>query len=283
MTGLLAEFGKKLAERWAAVLVLPGLVFVAVATVAFTLRQRHWADVGALTRFADRLPRQNGVFATAVLLIVLLLGSFAAGLVAHALGTPVEHVLSGRWPSGFLRRALTDRRRDAWTAADERCREAGGDLAESIARRNRIAMIEPRSPTWIGDRLAAPAIRIRDDYGLDLPFTWSRLWLLLPESSRQPLTESRRRFDDATALGGWAVLYLLLGIVWWPAAVAGVVVWLVAWRRCRAAAEVYADLVEAAVDVHVGDFLGKFTGETGVLPARPQWGEQLTERFRKGM
>jgi hypothetical protein len=46
---------------------------------------------------------------------------------------------------------------------------------------------------------------------------------------------------------------------------------------------VYADLVEAAVDVHLDGLLAQFVDERGVRPARPRWGHQLTERFRKGI
>jgi hypothetical protein len=295
MTGFLAELGKKLADRWVALLVLPGVLFTAVAAAALILGQRHWADTRLLADRLGRLmaagaDRPDGLVRTVLLLVGLLLAGFASGLLARALGTPVEHGLAGRWPRGFggLAGALTRRRRRTWARADERCRQArdSGDrdgLGVLVRRRNDIALTEPRCPTWIGDRLAAPALRVRDEYGLDLSFAWSRLWLLLPESTRAPLTEGRRRLDDATALGGWALLYLVLGAVWWPAAVAGAAVWLVAWRRSRAAAGVYADLVEAAVDVHVPDLLERFADDSGVRPARPQWGAAISERFRKGV
>ncbi len=295
MNGFLAELGKKLADRWVALLVLPGLLFTTVATAAVTLGQRHWADVSMLGHLMRRLAtagtdRTDNLTRTVLLLVILLLASFASGLLARALGTPVEHALAGRWPPGFrrLKIACTRRRRDAWARANqewERARAAGErhNLGELIRRRNRIALIEPRHATWIGDRLSAPAIRVRKEYGLDLTFTWPRLWLLLPETTRDPLAESRRRLDDATTLGGWAVLYFVLGALWWPAAVFGVGIGMVAWRRSRVAADVYADLIEAAVDVHIDDLWKRFADDQGVQPTRPQWGKQITERFRKGI
>jgi hypothetical protein len=295
VNGLLAELGKKLADRWMALLVLPGLLFTAVATAAVTLGQRHWADVGAVGHFVGRLAtagtdQQDGLTRTVLLLVILLLASFASGLLARALGTPVEHVLAGRWPAVLdrLKIACTRRRQDAWAQANqewERARAEGKrhDLGKLIHRRNRIALIEPMHATWIGDRLSAPAIRVYHEYGLDLTFTWPRLWLLLPQSTRDPLTESRRGLDDATTLGGWTVLYLALGALWWPAAVLGVGIGLVAWRRSRVAADVYADLIEATVDVHVDDLWKRFADDQGVHPARPPWGKQITERFRKGI
>jgi hypothetical protein len=295
VNGFLAELGKKLAERWVALLVLPGLVFTATATVAVLLGHANWADAAMLgQRLGALVPADTGASGglsrTVLLLVVLLVAAFAAGLCAHTLATPVEHAMAGRW-SALLRRpaaARTRRRRDAWKRADDDCERArvAGDrdrLAALIERRNRIALIEPVSATWIGDRLGAPAVRVRQEYGVDLSFVWPRLWLMLPDSTRIPLATSRRHVDDSTTLGGWALLYLALGALWWPSAVVGVVVWLVAWRRCRAAADVYADLVEAAVDVHLDELVDRFTDEKGVRPARPHWGNQITERFRKGI
>jgi hypothetical protein len=233
---------------------------------------------------SDGLPR------TALLLLVLLVASFASGLLAHALATPVEHALTGRWPAPFhrLARACAGRRRRAWARANQDCKRArdhaaSSRLAELTERRNHIALIKPVSATWIGDRLVAPSVRVRMEYGIDLAFAWPRLWLLLPEGTRAPLAESRRRLDEAATLGGWALLYGALGVVWWPSAILGVAVGLVCWRRCRTAADVYAGLVEAAVDVHLDDLLTLFTDDQGVRPARPHWGNQITERFRKGV
>lgn len=294
MNGFLSELSKQLAQRWVALLVLPGLLFTAAATASALLGQRHWADVGGLSRRAGQLAStmdgpSDGLPRTALLLVVLLVASLASGLLAHALATPVEHALAGRWPAPFRRlaRACARRRARAWARADQDCKRARDDAAPSLGalteRRNHIALIKPVSATWIGDRLAAPLVRVRKEYGIDLAFGWPRLWLLLPESTRAPLTESRRRLDEAATLGGWALLYGALGAVWWPCVIIGVAVGLVCWRRCRTAADVYAGLVEAAVDVHLDELLALFTDDQGVRPARPHWGKQITERFRKGV
>ncbi|MDP4501672.1 hypothetical protein [Nonomuraea turcica] len=292
MTGFLAELGKKVAERWVALLVLPGLVFTAVATMAAILGQRHWADAGLLWRKLIELTaaaggqQQADLVRTAVLLVVLLVASSAVGFVARSLGRPVEYLLAGRWPAVArpLATALIERRRRAWNRLrqDYHNAEADGDharLGELAELRNAVALTEPRRPTWTGDRLHAPATRVRKQYGLDLGAAWPRLWLLLPDSAREPLTESRQRFDEATALGGWAALYAAVGVVWWPSAMIGLCAGLVAWRRARAAADVYAELVEATVDVYLDDLLERFDDET--RPVRPGRGKTISERFRK--
>ncbi|SDI33039.1 hypothetical protein [Nonomuraea jiangxiensis] len=292
MTGFLAELGKKVAERWVALLVLPGLVFTAVAVTAVLLGQRNWADTGLLWRRLLDLtatlggPRQADLVRTALLLIALLAASTGSAFVARALAGPVENLLAGNWPrvARPLADALTRRRGRAWHRLRQRYRDAEdsadhsrlGELAEA---RNAVALTEPRWPTWTGDRLHAPGTRVRKQYGLDLGAAWPRLWLLLPDSAREPLTESRQRLDEATALGGWGVLYTALGAVWWPSAVLGLCVGLVAWRRAREAAEVYAELVEATVDVYLDDLLERFDDET--RPIRPGRGRTISERFRK--
>ena len=294
MNGFLAELGKKLAERWVTLLVLPGLLFTAVATAAVTLRHRHWADLGALGRLTGRLVTlgtgaPDGLTRTVLLLVALLLAAYASGLLARALATPVELAFAGRWPpiAHRLNTACVRRRHNAWAELNQKCERARAardphELGELIRRRNRIGLIEPKHATWIGDRLSAPAIRVRQEYGLDLAFSWPRLWFVLPETTREPLAEGRQRLDDATALGGWAILYLALGALWWPAAILAIGLGLVSWRRSRVAADVYAELVEAAVDVHLDDLWTRFADDQGIRLTRPRWGQQLTERFRKG-
>ncbi|MGP3968612.1 hypothetical protein [Streptomyces sp. 6N223] len=290
MNGFLAELGRKFADRWFALLVLPGLFYAGVAAVALTLRQRNWADWQAVWDGVNELTTQtegqNVGARTALVLVALLPLSTALGLLAQGLAGPVERAMSGEWPRPLagLATRLTERRAERWRAAHTAYEDAERDpaghdeaVAEAAARRNAIALMSPRRPTWMGDRLLAPGVRIDAEYGLDLPSLWSRLWLILPEETRGTLAESRRRLDEAMTLGGWAVLYLALGVVWWPAALIGLGAGLASHRRGRVAAEVYADLVEATVDVNL-DRLGRRLG--GEWPRRR--GRGITARTRKG-
>jgi hypothetical protein len=50
VTGLLAEIGQKLADRWAALLAVPGLLYLAAVTAAAVLGQGHALSYSALDR-----------------------------------------------------------------------------------------------------------------------------------------------------------------------------------------------------------------------------------------
>jgi len=124
-------------------------------------------------------------------------------------------------------------------------------LDQAAADRNRIALAEPTHPTWMGDRLAAVDARVRAQYQLDLRSAWPRLWLLLADAPRAELRAAATAVDSAARLCAWALLYLLVGLLWWPAAVIGAVTVACAVARGRSTVMVYAELVEAVVDLHL--------------------------------
>jgi hypothetical protein len=304
VTGLLAELGRKLADRWFTLLVMPGLAYLLVAAAAFTLSQNDWHDWRALrdgfAALTEGEPgRQDSLAASAVLLTLAAIpASAGVGALAQALATPVERALSGPWPRPFaaLSARLTARREKDWRNADTAYREQS-TLAEAARRerseaahhersaaahaalRNTVALIPPEHPTWLGDRLHAPAVRLGQEYGIDLATVWPRLWLLLPTSTRDTLTATRARLDAAYALGGWALLYLLLALWWWPAALIALAAAAVSRRRAALAAEAYAELVEATVDLH----LDRLHTRLAEPRPSPQQGRALTERLRRGL
>ncbi|MET9803386.1 hypothetical protein [Streptomyces sp. NPDC006368] len=311
MNAFLSELGKKLAERWVSLLVVPGTLFIALAAAGSTLGHRHALDgrmldhaVEELTAHYDRRP------VSAVLLFVaILVAAATAGLLARALGTAVERawLISGpEWLTG----RLTRRRQDRWASAaadveeaaaadraafltrmrQDRRASAAADVEEAAAAdraalsdaRNAIALTRPARPTWIGDRLRGVGARVHAQYGLDFTFTWPRLWTLLPEVCRNDLIAAREAMVSAATTSGWGLLYLCLGFMWWPGALAGTGLMLLGWRRGREAAANLADLTEAAVDLYAADLallLGVDLPSGHVTPAV---GRQLSERFRKG-
>ncbi|GIM82196.1 hypothetical protein [Winogradskya consettensis] len=75
-------------------------------------------------------------------------------------------------------------------------------------------------------------------------------------------------FRAAAILAAWGLLYLLVGIAWWPAAQIGVSVTLTAWWRMRRDVAALADLAHAAVDLY------------GSSPARSAWPVSATNSPR---
>lgn len=291
MTGFVASLGAKLAERWLAALVLPGVVFVAAVVVAVRLGHGHWADFGRLGDDVNRFAESSAARSTGSVLLIavgVVVGSVAAAALAQVLRHAVVRIWTGGW--GRLGKPLVRRRRQRWTEAAARfktaleekasAKRAGEtslpDTAALAAARDRIALTEPSLPTWIGDRMLAADARVRGAYDLDLGSAWPRLWLLLPEDTRTPVTEAQSEFAAAARTGGWGTLYLLVGTAWWPAALIGVGTWLTAWWQGRSAIAKLAELVEAAVDLHATTLAttlghtpdGQFTRADGVTVTR---------------
>ncbi|MFD7003805.1 hypothetical protein ACFWA5_48130 [Streptomyces mirabilis] len=295
MGGMLAELGKKLAERWLSLLVLPGALYLAVAATAHVLGHSHpfclHRLTGQITEWAN-VPAAGSAGGQVVLLAAVLGGAAAVGLAAQALGSLAEqlHLAADwrTWPAGArsLARRATAWRQTRWETAaeawhhhrDEAARaRARGPRVDSVARHaaratmTHISLERPARPTWSGDRIHAVAIRLERDYHLDLAALWPHLWLVLPDTVRTEITAARQALTRATALTAWALLYLPLAAWWWPAATIAAVLAVTSWRRTRSAADTYATLLEAAARLHARDLAdrlgldpaGPFTRESG--------------------
>jgi hypothetical protein len=290
---LLGQLGARLTDRWASLVVLPGLLYVGVATLAGVLGQRHWRDVGAARAWVDRVADAPGLSTAGGVILTLggiLVAANAAGLAARLLGVLTLRWWLGAWPPPLHRLAgwATGRRRRRWSGLQDRFSSAAlaNPRQESLARqlahaRNRIAAAQPRRPTWMGDRLAAVETRVEAAYGLDLVSCWPRTWLIIPESTRAEVNSARAEVDGAATLAGWAALYLPLAVLWWPAAVIGLLTWLTAYRAGRHAVAVHADLVESVLDLH-STTLARALGVEGTGTMTPDDGREVTRRLRKG-
>ncbi|GAB2810280.1 hypothetical protein [Streptomyces daliensis] len=277
MGGLLTELGKKLAERWLSLLVLPGALYLAALGVARELGHERWYAVGGLpgrlARHADHLTSPAApAAATALFLVAFLLASATCGVAAQALGSVLERCWlapdwSG-WPSVARRpvRALTRRRRARYerrradlarVTAEARVATAAGvpladedDVAVARQRLRRVSPGRPGRPTWAGDRMRAVEAALRESLGLELGVVWPHLWLYVPESTRVEVTAARGAMVRAAALAGWGLLYGVVGALWWPGLLVAAGVVGTGWRRFRAATDEYALLTGAAVRLH---------------------------------
>lgn len=296
VNALLAELGKKLADRWLASL-LPGLLWVCCATLAWLLGWRHAVDPHvAGDGIARWVNGDHPAGQITVLLLGALITSAAAGLVTLGLATVVRRVwvLSGRRPPAHW---LVTLRQHRWNNADQDARQraeralrradksgatAGPDIARALARRDAIALERPELPTWIGDRLRANSVRINRAYGLDLTIVWPRLWSLLPEPLRSDITAAQVSYTAASTIIAWAVLYTMVGLFWGPALLiaAGLVV--VGELRARTATALLCELVESATDLY-GHLLAEQLRVSCQGPLTPAVGSVINKMLRKEM
>ncbi|WP_424891646.1 hypothetical protein [Streptomyces sp. XH2] len=270
MGGFLTHLAEKLAEKWLSLLVLPGLLFLAVASSAHLLDQGapfdHRPLTAALRHAAPRL--HDPAFAVLASAGVLLAAA-AAGLAARCLAVLVLQVWTGPWPSWArsLDRAITRNRRGR---------------AERSPAPPAVTRYLPARPTRIADRLRLADDRVYAEYGLRIVLVWPRLWLVLPSEQRAPLDAARGAFTDAAGLTAWGLLYLPLGLAWWPAGLAGLAVVAAGVRQGRAGAAAFADLAEAAVDVNQQLIAGLFGLALRDGRITPDDGARVNDRLNKG-
>lgn len=300
MGGFFQELAKTLANRWLSLLVLPGAFFLGTVWVAVTLGQSHPWDARLLADRADRTAASiSGLPAGAQLLlaVAVLAAASGTGLVAQALAGVTRRIWLGLWPAPFrgFGAARTARRRTRWHRLVEarralertgtRTPERQEEINAAADRANRLALAEPGRPTWMGDRIHAVESIAVHRYGLDLTFTWPRLWLVLPEPTRAELTAAHATFAAAVATGTWALPYLILTAFWWPAFLVAAGIGTTGWARARAAIADLSTLTEATVDLHgrtLAAALGVRDASAGTTPLTLDEGEQITDLTRKG-
>ncbi|MBV7698338.1 hypothetical protein [Streptomyces sp. TRM70350] len=303
MNGLLAELGKRLAERWLSLLVLPGALFLAVLFAGARLGHGDWYHLAALPgRLDRRTAALTGSTANLlVLLLAFLLASAACGVVAQALGSLLERLWPAAdwpgWPTPthrLVRRRIARRRGryDRWRDRVGRARAAqhldGADpdaaaLRVAVARHrlHRVADDRPDRPTWTGDRLRGVESRLREDLGVDVTVVWPHLWLHVPDTTRAEVTAAREAMARAATLTGWGLLYVCVAAVWWPGALIPLAVAATGWVRFRAATDAYATLVEAATRLHCRDLAQQLgMGRSG--PLTRETGTALTAYLAEG-
>jgi hypothetical protein len=291
----LAAAGAKLADRWLQILLLPGLLWIGTLTAGLQLGQGHAFAVGRVTAWIDALALRPAAHAPGTVVLAaagILLSCTGVGLLASGLGGLVERMwaLPGDMPpASWLVRA----RRWRWDAATielknairTAAQDAGADPARAAVRvracrrrRDRLGPARPSRPTWIAERFERTAVRTAAVNGLeDLGTLWPRLWSVLPGDLRADVLTARAAYGAAARLAAWGVLYGVLTVVWWPAALIGSAVLIVAGVRGRTTADSLAHLVETATDLHLPD-LAERLGTRSPAEAR-DLGRTITVRL----
>ncbi|WP_063058631.1 hypothetical protein [Nocardia sienata] len=240
MDALLTGLGAKFAERWITLLALPGLLFASTLALSWWLHPlgvAHALDPALLSDRLDQAPprwavntRHRLVFAA----LVTLTAAAAAGAAAESSRAIARLWLGRGVPSGKML-ALFRRRRIR--------------QAQNEAPPGHHAGYLPQRATRIGDHLLLAEKRVYAQYRVALIRVWPRLWHLCDDSQRGPVQFAWDRYTAASVRAAWSLGYLALGLLWWPAALVGVVLYLSAWTAARRAAADLGLLVEALTDV----------------------------------
>lgn len=242
MDALLNGLSTKFAERWIALLALPGVVFALTLMLSWWLHPlgaSHALDPVSLSDRLDHAPPRwlADTPHRLVLAALVTLTAAASATVAAELGRPIARLwlgrgrLSGKLPVLFRRRRIRQ--------------------AQSEAPRDHVVSPRylPERATRIGDHFHLTEQRVSAQYGVGLIRVWPRLWQLCDDSQRAPVQLAWDRYTSASLRVAWSLGYLALGVLWWPAAVAGAALGLTAWSAARRAAAELSVLVEALTDV----------------------------------
>ncbi|MFE4207833.1 hypothetical protein ACFRSX_29350 [Streptomyces goshikiensis] len=291
MNAVFGEIGKRLGEKWVLLLSLPGVLFVSLLAGAVAVGDRDWTREAVrreLLRSAERWWERLSVHPAAALLFLagVLVAAYAVALLAQVCGIAVRAcwlaAVPFRWPLFWLTRL----RRRVWRRHHDKWRRATTDQgrAEAAARRNAVSLAPPACPTWMADRMAALATRVRGAYGLDVSFSWPALRTLLPLDLCGAVDAAQAAFERSARLAGWGVLYLGTGC-WltvadrhgWPLVLLGAASAVTGWAYGRASAGALAALVETSYDLTADQLVAALVGR----PA-PAQGEIASETLRKG-
>lgn len=257
--------GGKLADRWAGA-AGPALVFWTGGLLAWTHGHGGWASLAAIGGWLQR--QTSSVQVTA--LLGLLIGVLAGGVVVQAAVNGALRLAEGylpRWLAPLRRRmvrrvARAAERRDRLLQSLAPAVLSGRATADEQARfqqldrsRRRVPGLPERlMPTRVGNILRAAESRPVDKYGLDPVAVWPHLWLLLPDHVRAELLAARAAVDGAVMGVLWALLSTGFTVwTWWalPVGLAVAALAFLVWLPARAAT--FADLFEAAFDLHRTD------------------------------
>lgn len=265
ITKFFEGLGGELGKRWAAALIGPASLLVALGFGAWAMgREAGFYDVK--TYLADRNDVEMVALAVSALAAVILLRQ--AVLLVEPF---VARLLQGAWPFdggpvGVRRAERWHRRRDEARAAlieslgsPSATRHEAREYARAMQRLREIPLDDTElRPTAAGNILRAAELRPVAQYGLDTAVCWPRLWVCLPEHLRKELRDAHAAMTAASTAFTWLLFSSLL-VVWavrvWSgcfavAAAALLVGLLWAYRRYLGAIRVFVSLIDTAFDLY---------------------------------
>jgi hypothetical protein len=290
-TTFLESFGGSLGQRWFTTLFTPAFVFWLGGLMVLV---EYWGW-NRITAWWEALgePTQYGLLVGSLLLIAASAG------VVRQFDLAVIQFLEGYWPGwmGSLRRRLIHRQRRLVQQKEKRWQQlalqhdrqglTSEEMAEYVALDYELRQFPAQSdrlmPTQLGNRLRAAEEQPRYKYGLDAIICWPRLWLLLPDSAKKELQESRSTLNNAARMWLWSLLFLIWGLwIFWAIPI-GVLVAFFSYRWMVSIAITYGNLVESSFDLYR---LSLYQSLHWPLPKNSaeefQKGQQLTEYLWRG-
>lgn len=284
MITLVQQLSEKLADRWATMLVGPGLLFVTCVAVAAHQGFAHALDLSFLRHYIQgTIAAKHDAGTIAVAAALGTIAAVVAGLIAAGAGQIIEQVWMPTAPAWYVD-LLTRRRQRRWDRAESRLTAEVTTAAQQIAReqildmtsanrhprvrrlrasRDRICKHRPEMPTWPAERMQDLTRQIRARHDLDLAVIWPYIWNVSTGPVRGDLSTAQDGYAAAARLTAWGLLYLLIvpALWWWPAIPLAAVLIVAGWHRSRTSIDVLADLVGSAVDLNIREVAEK-TGAT---------------------
>ena len=198
----------------------------------------------------------------AVTLLVLVSTAGVMGLLRY----PLLRLAEGYWPFPFswLRHRRVARLNARFEREAEELAMLEADFRARILRGPRLARygrltflhaqlpVDPglRMPTAVGNAIRAAEEHPFQHYGLEAVTIWPRLWLVLPEPTRQEVDVARSRLDRRAEVLGWGVCFTAFGALAWWAIPVGLVVAVVGYAGAKQEARTYADMLRSCFDLH---------------------------------
>ncbi|MFE9168828.1 hypothetical protein ACFYNZ_04740 [Streptomyces kebangsaanensis] len=278
MNTFLQELSKKAAERWASVLLGPGLLFVACVIVGRHQGFTHALDLARLRAYVGSVGTDKAYQEPAGLVMaasLVLLGAAAAGLAASSAGVLVERLWLPAGPDWYVnllvrwRGRRWSRKEQAYRTVEAEARQElvrnrrrgidthsrSAELRRLLARRNAYSERPPDQPTWMAQRMAGAPARVEERYRMDLAEIWPHIWSVADGQVRDDIQGVRDTLTGAgrTAAWGGGLLGVAAVTFWWPAAALGVILLATGHRRGRAAVDTLVPLIESAVDLYLRD------------------------------
>ena len=267
MGGFFQQLAKTLADRWMSLLVLPVAFFLGAVWLSVSLGHSDAWNVALSTRQVEKgAARAADLPSGAQALLVVAVLAAAAGTGFFVRRWPQSPGASGGAVAPPLRPPRGGgslRRRARWhrLVEERRALEAASPVTRTREQQDRIDTVGPaHHPAGHGrtgqadldgrpdprrgvDRV--PPLRTRPDVRLVPPLAGPPR----PRTTTE-LTAAHSAFAAAVATGTWAVPYLLLTVVWWPAVLVPGGIGLTGWVRARAAVADFTTLTEACLDLH---------------------------------